>query len=208
MIQKIVEAEEFSSNEIQKNFTRQNSGKLERNILQLDNGVLTFRIEIEPIARLIIRFLELRSRWTISLSACRKGFDGMTGKSFFHRRETDIPLLPIPSSFLSSFSPFPETALRFPLPGRISKHTDSLPRSSFHVAFAFVKFLGRKTDGEATVLGSRRVEKLWPRCETSVALFSTRTSLPNSSRGIPFFFLSSKQDSEQDWNCFHRYYIW
>lgn len=39
---------------------------------------------------------------------------------------------------------------------------DSLFRSSFHVAFAFVKFFGRKTGREATVLGSRRAEKLWP----------------------------------------------
>lgn len=144
-------------------------------------------------------FSRVRSRWTISLSVCREDFDGMTEIVLSPTRNGHSSFSHLVFSFYH-FSPLSRTALRFLLLERIPKHTDSLLGSSFHVAFAFMKFFGRKTDGEATVLGNRRVEKLWPRCETSVALFSTRTSLPNSSRGILFFFL--KQDSEQDWNCF------
>lgn len=110
---------------------------------------------------------------------------------------------PIPFYHLSSFF----LRLRL-LPSvffeKISKHTDSLFRSSFHVAFAFVKFLSRKTDGEATVLGSWRVEKLWPLCETFVALFSARMSLPNSLRES-FFSYSSRIVSKIE--CFITFIV-
>lgn len=122
----------------------------------------------------------------------------MTRKSFFHDEKRTFLFFPscLIASFLSSFSPFPGPPTVSPFLGRIPKHTDSLFRSSFHVAFAFafVKFLGRKMDGEATELGSRQVEKLWPRCETSVALFSARMSLPNSWNS----FFSFKQDCERE----------
>jgi len=67
------------------------------------------------------------------------------------------------SHFVSSlpfyhFSPLSRTAPSALLFGRIPKHTNSLFHSNFHVAF--VKFLSRKIDGEATVLGSWRAEKL------------------------------------------------
>lgn len=116
-------------------------------------------------------------------------------KSLFHDERRTFLFFPSRLIFFFIiFLPFSRTALRSLLFGRIPKHTDSLFRSSFHVAFAFVKFLGRKTDGEATVLGSWRVEKLWPRCETSFVLFSARMSLPNSSRTIFLFFFQQ--------NCF------
>lgn len=71
----------------------------------------------------------------------------------------------VSASSSSSLSPFPVLSPSLlPLLSRgVSRNVpDSLFRSSFHVAFAFVKFFGRKTGREATVLGSRRAEKLWP----------------------------------------------